>query len=324
YKKKGDVISMLKKQLDIALNSRLTDVGASESTSDRAKFHGVRHRTCVPIQARHVFQVQSAYPEMGEDNLHLGFGVDSNSGDAKEAEDIDILEKERSSKEPIFGVLKEFDEPKECKGEVTLSVPARPELSAVDLLSSVDKFRRTDDGYRNADENFGADFVPPDTDISLLQLSSSPQHKVLLRNIPPGLKPSELREAMSRIGEVTAVKIFTADKFEAGIAPPPADMTRLNKGVKKFSHVKKRVVSDSYAFVVFKDAEGYQKVLRDDVQIFGLCLKGYQCKVEKAHPLKTLTLELTDDFKTPKWLHIIGNYLGSDYNLTYDEGYDDH
>jgi hypothetical protein len=32
-------------------------------------------------------------------------------------------------------------------------------------------------------------------------------------------------------------------------------------------------MSDAYAFVVFASEEGFQKMLRDDVSIFGMCLK---------------------------------------------------
>lgn len=32
-------------------------------------------------------------------------------------------------------------------------------------------------------------------------------------------------------------------------------------------------MSDAYAFVVFENEESFQKILRDDVSIFGMCLK---------------------------------------------------
>jgi hypothetical protein len=62
--------------------------------------------------------------------------------------------------------------------------------------------------------------------------------KLLITNVPPGYRPSELRNAMARIGEVESMQIYSANKFEADIPPPPEKVKDLNKGVKKLSHVQ--------------------------------------------------------------------------------------
>lgn len=43
------------------------------------------------------------------------------------------------------------------------------------------------------------------------------------------------------------------------------------------------VESDSYAFVAFEEAKGYQILTGDDVKIFGLCLKVGTCLLCNGH-----------------------------------------
>lgn len=66
----------------------------------------------------------------------------------------------------------------------------------------------------------------------------SAERKVLITNIPPSYRPSELHNAMRRIGDIQTLRIFSADKFEADIPPPPEMVKDLNKGVKKLAQVQ--------------------------------------------------------------------------------------
>ena len=151
-------------------------------------------------------------------------------------------EGEQGSDASPEGVVTLFDEPVLHTRRVTLTPQNRTELSLAEFLrdttqEEADSSSGGDRGTSTSAEQYSE--MDEGDEGSVLSNMMSAQNKVIIRNIPPGMKPSELHWALRRVGRVRALKIFTADKFEAGIAPPPQEIMHLNRGAKNLAQVKK-------------------------------------------------------------------------------------
>tara|TARA_A100001035_G_scaffold235664_1_gene199261 strand:- start:162 stop:677 length:516 start_codon:yes stop_codon:yes gene_type:complete len=71
-----------------------------------------------------------------------------------------------------------------------------------------------------------------------------------------------------------------------------------------------------------KDSEGYYNATRDEMRIFGICIKGYNSRVQEAWRLRTLVVEMVSPLKCLKIRHSLGAHLGSWYNFNYYKGAD--
>ena len=95
---------------------------------------------------------------------------------------------------------------------------------------------------------------------------------------------------------------------------------------KKRKALKKRIMrmqrGYNYAYVQMEDNEGYYNATRDEMRIFGICIKGHTCRVQEAWRLRTLVVEMVSPIKCLKIRHSLGAHLGSWYNFNYFKGAD--
>lgn len=177
----------------------------------RAHINGTQHKTCVTIRVNGTVPQWSRNLSCEEAVVDGGGGGEDQEkveegGGFDDPRDVD-LEEER------LGAMRLFDEPGGEGGGAEVTVGSEHTVWSREELAG------------------------PSSEKDLLMTSSS--RKIIIQNIPPLTKPSELRDAMHRIGDLEHVKVYHPSKFEADIAPPPENIALLNKGVKKFSQVKK-------------------------------------------------------------------------------------
>ena len=95
---------------------------------------------------------------------------------------------------------------------------------------------------------------------------------------------------------------------------------------KKSKALKKRIMrmqrGYNYAYVQMQDSEGYYNATRDEMRIFGICIKGFNCRIQEARRLRTLVVEMVSPMKCLKVRHSLGAHLGSWYNFNYYKGPD--
>ncbi len=95
---------------------------------------------------------------------------------------------------------------------------------------------------------------------------------------------------------------------------------------KKSKALKKRIMrmqrGYNYAYVQMEESKGYYNATRDEMRIFGICIKGYNCRVQEAWRLRTLVVEMVSPMKCLKIRHSLGAHLGSWYNFNYYKGVD--
>ena len=71
----------------------------------------------------------------------------------------------------------------------------------------------------------------------------------------------------------------------------------MKKYKRKAASLKKRVARThrnySYAYVEMSDDYGYNRVTRDEMRIFGVCIDGFSCRIQEAARLRTLIIEFS-------------------------------
>jgi RNA recognition motif-containing protein len=134
-------------------------------------------------------------------------------------------------------------------------------------------------------------------------------------------KLSELLEPTHSI-TATAVVASTASSAAAGgkksfLTTAPASVLRVKRigsaGFLKYKQVITNVRSDKYAFLEMTDSVE----IRDDLRIFGLCIKNKTCKVKNASDMRTIIVELDVCLTAEDSRELLTLLLGENTNLSF-------
>lgn len=93
---------------------------------------------------------------------------------------------------------------------------------------------------------------------------------------------------------------------------------------KKTKTLKKRLMrmqrGYNYAYVQMMDDKGYFNATRDEMRVFGVCINGYNCRIQEAMRLRTLVVEVLVPLRCSEIKHTLTANLGSWYNFNYYKG----
>lgn len=189
--------------------------------------------------------------------------------------------------------LSDFDEPYYFKDINTSSVDSRDQSSLEDIAQDRDMIEK-------------------------LKYSSS-KNKILIENLPPMITEEELCAAFERAGgSVKFIQIFHPERFEAA---QPCHATIQNKKVKRKTQMKQIIHSDTFAYVAFDSDTTFNTLTTGDIRLFGICMKGFRCKIRPAKKFDTFYFETLSRKPTKYWIDIISSILGHDHELVYGSAY---
>jgi hypothetical protein len=93
---------------------------------------------------------------------------------------------------------------------------------------------------------------------------------------------------------------------------------------KKTKTLKKRLMrmqrGYNYAYVQMEEDRGYFNATRDEMRVFGVCIQGYNCRIQEASRLRTLIVEVLTPSRCSEIKHTLTANLGSWYNFNYFKG----
>jgi hypothetical protein len=143
------------------------------------------------------------------------------------------------------------------------------------------------------------------------------EFKILLENIPSTLTEDTLKQVLQSCGETESVWILNgASDPKRNVLPSPSKRilpaSAAHQGAK---HVLRSSQSDSYAFVVMKDAKGYKSVTMPEVLIFGMVIQGHACPVRPAAGLSSFVLESNGTLTAAQLRLSIQDLLGENVEI---------